>query len=1206
MQFLEYLKDNVLVFDGATGTMIQSLELGDEAFGGADYKMLSDLLCFSRPDEMIKIHQSFYEAGAHAVESNTFGASPMRLSEYDFSDLDLSTFAPIPYDVDLRQLSHKDFAYYLSRRGAEVAGEARENYRASADYDGRPLFVVGSIGPSNRVLSSTKASLQVSTFDAIMDNFHTQALGLIDGGADVLLFETQQDILELKAAIFGAQRALKERDAKLPIMAQVTVDKFSKMQIFNTDIHAALVTLEGIGIDVFGINCSIGPDLMEKTVEKICRYSHLPVSVLPNAGLPFSEDGKTVFKFPPEEFGSYQRRFVEKYGVNIIGGCCGTRPAHIKCLADAVRDVKPKPRKAEGGLYVSGPQNAVRLEGHETLIRIGERLNVRGSKKVRLAVENDTGIDHDTLEAVVHEQVNDLGCEVIDVCMDSNQVNTVDALKEVVHIQTTDFSGAMSIDSFQVDALEEAIKVYPGRPLINSISMEEASPGVLKIDAVLDVTRNHDPLYVGLCTGPNGPGSTREEKLDLATQIIERAESRYGVTADRLFIDVNCFPLGSESVESMNFAVESLEAIRLVKERFPTVNTTIGVGNLTNGLAKKPYMRMVLTSVFLDEARKRGLDSAIINPNHYVFVKDLDPAHYALGKQAVLDRDMDAFSELENIAEEKKGNVVKRRSNYDDLDLEEAICQKIRDGYKERTPGEFEFRGHTYSYQDRIVLQVAEALQHHKPLDFINQYLMSAMQALGDGFGRGEVSLPHLLKSADVMRQAMGFLETFMRNEAGVDIHSKIEYKGTVVLGTVYQDVHSIGKDLARTLLENYGYRVIDLGTMTPLQDFIDTAKEYNADAIGMSALLVQTSNHMITVSKMMKEQGLELPILIGGAPVSDRHAAYVALAGDDNPDNMRENVFYCRTAMDGVNVMNRLQSGKELEAFYQANREKLLKKFSRAKEREASTKKLFETLPRREISFAEHRLPPEPRMRRKEFRYSVKEFAPLLDKKTLFSLNWRFGGTASRKKQGHSPEELDALLAEWIEKTTERGWLQPQGVCGIYPCYAEGDEVVVLDPEDTSKVRCRLDFTVVIGGEKKDLVSGAQYFYPKAFGELDAVGLQITTSGPQVDNIIAELKAEGDYESNLFLQGLSDRIAEDMADHLNNAQREMLGLEGHVGQRWSPGYPGMRNTSLNRVILEQLKATDLLGVRVTEADEFSPTGTTAAVVSFHPDAKYT
>ena len=1206
MTFLEMLKHEVVIIDGATGTMIQALTLTDADFGGPDYRMLSDLLVFSRPEEMKNIHKEYFRAGSHAVETNTFGASPMRLSEYDFTGIDPSTFTGLTDGMDLRTMTHAEIAYAMSKRGAELACEAIAEYKLEPGYDGRPLFVLGSIGPSNRVLSSTKADLTVSTYEAIMDNFDTQVRGLVDGGADVLLYETQQDILEVKAAVMGGQRAMAALGKKLPIMVQVTVDQFGKMQIFNTDIHAGLVTVQGIGIDVFGINCSIGPDLMEHTVDKLSRYSQIPLSVIPNAGLPHSEDGKTVFKFSPEDFGHYARKFVEEYGVNIVGGCCGTRPDHIREVVKQVRGMKPKQRHPEGGAWLSGPQEAVLLDSSETLIRFGERLNVRGSAKVRNAVENETGIDHDALEEVVREQVEGLGCQVIDVCMDSNQVDTVAVLSEVVHVQTTDFKGAMCLDSFQVDALEESIKQYPGRPLVNSISMEEASPGVLKVDAVIEATNAHNPFYVALCTGPKGPGATRDEKLDLASQIIDRALERYGVSTDRLFVDVNCFPLGSESDESMNFALESLEAIGMVKAKYPTVHTTLGVGNLTNGLAKKPYMRKVLTSVFLDEARKRGLDSAIINPDHYVFVQDLDPHDYELGRRAVVERDMDAFAELEDIAEQKKGVVVERRTSYDDLGAEQAICQKIKDGFKERTPGEFEYKGHTYAYRDKIALQVSQVIENHKPLDFINEYLMGAMQELGDGFGRGEVSLPHLLKSADVMREAMAFLEAYMRNEAGIDLHGVIEYKGVVVLGTVYQDVHSIGKDLARTLLENYGYRVIDLGTMVPLQDFIDTAKEHKAHAIGMSALLVQTSNHMITVSRMMHEQHLDIPVLIGGAPVSDRHAGYVAMATADSPDAMRDDVFYCRTAMDGVNVMNTLMGAEAgLDTFKAKNRDKILSKLERAEKKAEEERGLMATLPRRVIRVDADALAAEPRFARKVITYTLDEFAPLLDRKTLYSLNWRFGGEGARTRQGHTQEELDALFDAWVKRGTELGWLLPQGVCGIYPCVAEGDEVVIFDPQDLGTTLARVAFTTVIGASRTDLVNAAQYFPPASGGKLGAIGVQICTSGPQVDEQLTILRESGDSESNLFLQGLSDRIAEDMAEHLHGLQKEWLGLAPDCGQRWSPGYPGMRNIHHNEDIFNILDAGGLLGIKLTDAAEFSPTGTTGAFVCYHPEARY-
>jgi 5-methyltetrahydrofolate--homocysteine methyltransferase len=497
-------------------------------------------------------------------------------------------------------------------------------------------------------------------------------------------------------------------------------------------------------------------------------------------------------------------------------------------------------------------------------------------------------------------------------------------------------------------------------------------------------------------------------------------------------------------------------------------------------------------------------------------------------------------------------------------------------------------------------------MKHHEPLDFINVHLMGAMQELGDGFGRGEVSLPHLLKAADVMRQAMGFLEQYMRNRAGIDIHSKIDYKGVVVIGTVYQDVHSIGKDLARTLLENYGYRVIDLGTMVPLQEYIDKAKEHNAHAIGMSALLVQTSNHMITVARMMREQGLDIPVLIGGAPVSDRHAAYVGMAGGDDRAALKANVFYCRTAMDGVNVMNKLRADEDLTPYLEKNREKLLRKLEHAEQRAAEDAELLRTLPRRVVSLEGHAIAPAPRFACERYDLSLRDFAPHLDLKTLFSLNWRFGGQASRARTGHDEAELQALLAEWVDKATDRGWLRPQGLCGIYPCQADGDEVVVYDPADPSRELCRLDFTVVIGAGKKDLVCAAQYFHPVGSGVMGACGIQISTSGPQVDDFIAEFKQAGDSESSLYLQGLSDRIAEDMAEYLHNEQRRLLGLDPKCGQRWSPGYPGMRNIQHNETIHRLLNAGDLLGVRLTDASEFSPTGTTAAVVSFHPEARYT
>ena len=1206
LNFLEAIQSQVIVIDGAMGTMIQDLDLTDLDFGGPDYRMLGDLLTFSNPESIVTIHRRYYESGSNGVETNTFGASPFRLSEYDFSDLDLTNFAGLPEGLDIQSASYEDIAYEMNKVSAELACKARDEYAASKEYDGRPLFVIGSIGPSNRVLSKTQADLKESTFDDVMDNFYHQVLGLVDGGADVLLYETQQDILEVKAAVMGGQRAMKEKGVKLPIMVQVTVDQFSKMQIFNTDIHAALVTVEGIGIDMFGINCSIGPDLMIKTVETLSKYSRLPISVIPNAGLPESIAGQTVYKFTPDMLADYLEEFVTKYGVSVVGGCCGTGPDHIRAIADKVKGLTPVKRDVDKTRYLSGPQEAVSLDSKDALIRVGERLNVRGSKAIRDAVESGGDIDHDVLEEVAREQIVDLGLMVIDVCMDSNQVDTTETLVEVIHEHTGDFAGAMSIDSFGVDALEAGIKAYPGRPIINSMSMEEVADGVTKVQAVIEATGAHHPMYVALAAGPLGPAATREDKAALAKEIVEES-GRFGVTPDQLIIDMNVFPLGSESVPSMNFALESLEAIPLIKAVHPDLMTICGVGNLTNGLAKKPYMRKVLTSVWLDEGRKRGLDAAIVNPNHYVFVQDIDAHDYDLALKAILERDMDAFEELEIIAEKKVGIVNERRTSYDDLGLEDAICQKIFDGHKERESGSAEHEGHTYEYADRIVLQAMEAVKSHEPLVLINDYLMASMQRLGDGFGRGEVSLPHLLKSADVMKQVMGFLEEYMRVKSGVDIHTEIQYKGTIILGTVYQDVHSIGKDLAKTLFENYGYRVIDLGVMTPLQEYIDKAREYNADAIGMSALLVQTSNHMISVSKMMEEQGLtDTAVLIGGAPVSYRHAAYVALAGDEDVNHMRKNVFYCATAMDGVNVMSELVTADHREKYLAENFEKLTKRYERAEVRAREDEELLKTLPARQISFDEYRIPENPWFPPEKIEMSVIEFGDQINKRNLYSLNWRFGGKSKQKKVGVSNEKLEALYDEWTQRVTDEGWLRPQGILSVFPCYREGNNVVVMDIVDTNKELCRFDFDTVIGSSKEDTLCGAHFFREKDSNSFDAIGIQIASTGPDISAPLVAFKEAGDTESALFLQGLSDRLAEDMAHYIHGTLREKLGMaDESVGTRWSPGYPAITEMENNRRIFDLLNAEALIGASITEAGEFYPTGCTAAIVSFHPDARY-
>ena len=1204
MTFQDELKKQVLILDGAMGTMVQDLELTDAAFGGPDFKMLTDLLIFSRPDDLEEIHLKYLKAGANIIETDTFGASPLRLKEFDFSKLDPADLKAIPGELDFSECDYDAITYHLNVQGAQIAKRAVETYRSLPEYDGRPLFVAGSIGPSNYVLSSTEADLKKATFAQIVDNFRRQVVGLLDGGADILLFETQQDILESKASIIGAKRAFEEKGKSLPIMAQVTVDQFSKMQIFNTDVHAAYTAVAGMGIDVFGINCNVGPELMRDTVEKLSRVCRHPISVVPNAGQPISEDGKTCYKLEPEAMAEMMEAFIRQSGVAIVGGCCGTRPDHIEALRKRINGIERKDIRPDSAVYVSGPQEAVPLDSSQGLIRIGERLNVRGSKVVQEAVESEGGLQMAALEEVVTGQVKDLGIEVIDVCMDSNIVETEKVLPQVIHHLTSDFQGVMCLDSFSVEALKEAIEVYPGRPIINSISLEEYSKGQSKLEAVLSITQEHHPVYIALVNGPKGPGQTADEKFDLAKEIVKQAGEKFGVTPDQLLIDVNAYPIGSESIEGLNFCLETLQCLPRIKAIHPDLKTTIGVGNLTNGLGQKPYMRKVLTSVFLDEAQKAGLDCAILNPNHYVPLESLKQHDVDLARKVILHRDMDAFEELEQIAMTKKTGMVQKKVDYEGLSLEDRICQKIRDGFKQKEQGWMEKDGGRFEYHDRIVQEVALIVDKHQPLEFISGYLMKTMKQLGDAFGQGEVSLPHLLKSADVMRNVMGFLEWYMRMKTGVPEGAALEYKGVVVIGTVYQDVHSIGKDLAKTLLENYGYRVIDLGVQVPLEKFIETAVKEKADAIGMSALLVQTSNHMITVARMLKETARNFPILIGGAPVNRRHAGFVAMHGQAETDVILDNVFYCESGMDGVNVMNDLQNMGNRDSLFRENREKLIVEYQRAKGLQESQDKLMKSLPRRKVSFKNHDVPcNEFGVHRVEFKLS--KLSSNLDEKSLYSLNWKFGKKSSWKQKGVTPEHIEALKNEWMEKAETNQWIKPSARFALLPVQSEGDDVIIYDPKDPKKEIARVHFTPCIGKGGKDKFSVAQYFHPKSSGQMDVIGLQITTAGLGTEPAIAEFKSKHDSESALYLQGLSDRVAEDLAEYIHNLLRMRVGQKkGKHGQRYSPGYPAIVDLINNRVIWETLQAEDI-GVALTGSNEFDPPSTTAAVVCFHKEAGY-
>ncbi len=1190
MRFIEYIQKQILIIDGAMGTQVQGLELTDHDFGGKIFRMIPDVLVMTQDQAIKKIHENYLQAGAMAIETNTFGASPLRLREFDWTQFSTANASRADFStMTLDQIAHE-----LNVQGATLAREAVRRVNPEA-------YVLGSMGPSNCVVSPTKAGLNIIDFDTAKHNFYVQARGLIEGGVDALLLETQQDVLEVKSAIMGIKQALKEYDVTLPLIVQVTVDEHQRMQIFNTDILTALHTLEPMGIDVFGINCSLGPDLMRSSLEKLSSRARVPLSVIPNAGLPVSEGGKTVYKCSPEEFALTLEGFADEFNVAMMGGCCGTTPEHIKALAKSLQGRVPRKNFKSTGTFITGPQRAIQISCSGPLQNIGERLNVRGSKKVRDAIEGRDEIDFGVIEEVVQEQCEILGADIIDVCMDSNQVDTLQTLKKVVQHICLDFRSALCLDSFDAHVLCASLKFYPGRPIINSISLEPSLHYKDKMDEIIRQTYDHAPVYLALCTSATGPAITCEEKVNLASQIYERACDEYHLSPDQIIIDVNIFPIGSEGDKKANYAQETLDAIRHLRQKYPQILLSLGVGNLTTGLAKFPFMRRVLTSVFVHKAHEVGLNLAIINPEHYVPIESLPAQFRELANKVIDNHDMEAFEELEQLQAHKKNDKSDKVDIYESLSPEEALAERIYQGQKRRCQESMEYCGNHYDVCDELVKDVFALLTTYKPLEIINQILMPAMRRLGDGFAEGHVSLPHLLRSADVMKMAMTFLEFCMRIQ---NQDHEIKKKGTVVLGTVFQDVHSIGKDLVKTLLQNYGYHVIDLGVQVPLEKFVAVAKEHNAMAIGMSALLVQTSQHMIEVARLVQKEKLDIDLLIGGAPVNKRHAVSVSTLGTLEEADLKGNVFYCATGMDAVTLLNQMSENSDSRFhLHEKNHDDLLWHLNYKKNHEKLQSEKWKNATRRHVEPYELIVPTVMRMIMKR-RFTVKEFQPYIDCKTLFSLNWRYGGSQSWSEKGVTSESLNQSLQSWVNRCDKDQLILPQVLYGIFSCRLissneHSDTLMITDCENLD-VTLTIESNKIIGHDGQ-IVSLANYFSQK---QEQYCGLILGTVGRNVENEIEKLKLNGDLENAHLLQGLADRIAEDIVSYAHSDLRQKLKLQERQGQRYSPGYPLLQDLNANRTIYKLLKA-QRMGVDLTEVHEFMPVSTTASFVCFHPEARY-
>ncbi len=1182
--YLDALARGVLVYDGAMGTSIQRFQLTPADFGGASLEGCNDHLVLTRPDVIQAIHESFLAVGCDVVETCTFQSTPRRLEEWGIGE-----------KVEAVNVG-----------AARVARAACDKYATPE----RPRFVAGSIGPTGMLPSSSDPALSQITFDELAQNYYEQAKALVAGGVDVLLVETAQDILEVKAAIAGFRRLFFEQGFRVPVQAQVTLDTSGRM-LLGTDIASAMTTLEALPVDVIGLNCSTGPEHMREPVRYLSQHATRWLSVIPNAGLPQNTGtGEAIYNLEPAPMAEMLSGFVREFGVRIVGGCCGTSPEHLRALNQAIdalgvrstgaaargappekqneispphgqehsvpdrttpSPTAPRPHVARA----SSAMRAITLHQDPPPLLVGERVNSQGSRKVKRLLLAD---DYDGILGVAREQ-GESGAHVLDVCVAlTERGDEAEQMSAVVKLLSMSVEQPLMIDSTEANVIKAALEHVPGRAIINSINMEN---GRQRIDSVVPLAIEHGAALVALTIDPVGMARTRERKLEVARAIHELVVGEYGMQPSDLIFDALTFTLATGDAEWIDSAKETIEGIRLIKRELPGVLTILGVSNVSFGLA--PEARAVLNSVFLHHCVQAGLDSAIVNPAHVTPYAEISAADRELADDLVFNRRPDALQRFISAfdgAEKKLGGENEKADPTEGMSPDERVHWMIVHRKKEGIEAALDAAG------------VREA-----PVRVLNNVLLPAMKEVGDKFGAGELILPFVLQSAEAMKKAVKHLEQFLEKAEGYT-------KGKVVLATVYGDVHDIGKSLVNTILSNNGYTVFDLGKQVPVNTIIEKAQEVGADAIGLSALLVSTSKQMPLCVQELDRRGIQVPVLIGGAAINRRFGRRALFVDGERP--YESGVFYCKDAFEGLETMDRLQDPQQRAAFVakgldEARTDVFLHTAvgkdklggDMAGERSATTR--LTELPRAPFGGV-----------RVERDIPLGEVLDLLDLDELFRLQWGARGSGDAFERTVR-EEFEPTLARLKAEALRDGWLQPQAVYGYFPARAEGNSVVVYDPaaleSDGGSLR-ELGRFAFPRQEGRDRLCLADYFRD-GDDALDVVALQVVTVGKPATERFDVLQGNNEYSEAFYVHGIAVEAAEATAEWMHRRIRRELGLPDGRGKRYSWGYGACPDLDDHALVFKLLPAADALGMVLTSAFQLVPEQSTAAIIVHHPEAKY-
>ena len=1149
-RYLDALENRVLLFDGAMGTNLDRQGLTAEHFGGEATRGCNDVLVLTYPQAVEKVHRAFLEAGADVIETDSFRANRLTLAEFG--------------------LGNKALA--INQAAAALARRLADEFTAP----GKPRFVAGSMGPSGKLISTEDPQMADIRFDDLSDVFQEQAAGLIQGGVDLLLIETSQDILEVKAVIQGIQAAFEATGQVIPIQAQVTLDTTGRM-LLGTDIAAARAILEGMGIDVIGLNCSTGPDYMREPIRYLTEHSKLPVSCIPNAGLPLNVDGEAVYPMEPQPFADLLLEFVEAYGVRVVGGCCGTREDHIRRIDEGLNRQRAIPPQPDTVPMLASPVQSVEMEQVPAPFLIGERLNTQGSRKFKRLILAE---DYDEIIEMARAQVES-GAHGLDVCVAlTERADEAGLMQRLVKKLANAVPVPLVIDSTELEVIKAALKANPGRSLINSTHLES---GPEKARAVFALARQFNAAVIVLTIDEDGMAKDASRKLAVAQRIYDLAVHALGLQPEDLVYDALTFTLATGDPDLADSALQTLKGIRLIKEALPGVLTSLGVSNVSFGLSRPA--RAVLNSVMLFHAVEAGLDMAIVHPPHIKPYAEIPHNERQLAEDLIFNRHQDALADLiayfenvEEVDDDKRSGAVDLAA----MTPEERLHWRILHRHKADVEADI----------DLILARESQQPQSATAVEILNDTLLPAMKDVGDKFGAGELILPFVLQSAEVMKIAVSYLENFLEKQEGTT-------KGKLVLATVYGDVHDIGKNLVKTILSNNGYTVVDLGKQVPAETIISRAVEEHADAIGLSALLVSTSKQMPLIVNELDRRELSIPVLVGGAAINPRFGKRILLT--ESGQYYPPGVFYCKDAFEGLAVMDALMDPGKRQQLVESTRKaadfelgRELNQQARPNVRGGSRTESLAVLP-----VAPHWGP------------RVVQDMPLamvgehLSINELYRLSWG-------AKNAHGEEwlalkaDFDLRLVHMRKEAEAQGWLKPQGVYGFWPCQSEGENLHIYDPDTLADQAPQVLETFVFprqaGGRGYCL---ADYFASQDSGRMDVVAFQVVTVGHQATNRFEALQEAGEFAEGYYWHGLAVQMAEAAANYLHAHIRRELQLAADRGKRYSWGYPAIPELEDHKKVFKLLPAESALGMSLTSAYQLVPEQSTAAIIVHHPDAKY-